>query len=234
MTTEKEYSPWTLEQTPARVLTFLRAAGTSAEIRGKLASRGYTDSAHEEGWTLLHKVSGHRPVAPPAAPPNNEVRDAINTLDDWDEDGFRLIRAALARRFPAQLQFVLEGLAPARGVGAVLVVKNVLDRLDELETSPAREKSRKEDLAAIDAVETKGVSREERKRLRGLVALAQSAVTPATTPPTTEVAPPLQEDLKELKAWFEEWSETARVTIKRRDHLIRLGLAKRKTKKKDE
>ncbi len=31
-----------------------------------------------------------------------------------------------------------------------------------------------------------------------------------------------------LRAWYEDWSETARAVITRRDHLIRLGLAKRK------
>ncbi len=35
-----------------------------------------------------------------------------------------------------------------------------------------------------------------------------------------------------LRAWYEEWSEIARAAIKRRDYLIRVGLAKRKSAKK--
>jgi hypothetical protein len=36
--------------------------------------------------------------------------------------------------------------------------------------------------------------------------------------------------LTALRAWFEEWSGIARVAIKRRDYLIRLGLARRHAK----
>jgi hypothetical protein len=35
-------------------------------------------------------------------------------------------------------------------------------------------------------------------------------------------------NLRELRAWYEEWSGVARVTIQRRDHLILLGLAHRR------
>ncbi len=38
----------------------------------------------------------------------------------------------------------------------------------------------------------------------------------------------------EFKAWFDDWSEQALTVIKRRDHLILLGLAKRKKKAKAE
>ncbi|MCS6901822.1 MAG: hypothetical protein RMJ98_18940, partial [Myxococcales bacterium] len=197
------------------------------------AARGYSEADHEEGWSLLHKVSGHRPVAAPSTPPDNAIRSAINTLDAWDEDGYRLVRAALARRFPEQLRFVLEGLAPVRGTGAVLSVKNLLDRLDALETSPDRASSREQDLAAIAAIAAKGLSREERARLRALVSTAQGLMAPGA-PASEPVCPPVLQDLQDLKAWYVEWAETARVAIKRRDYLIRLGLAKRKARKKGE
>jgi hypothetical protein len=35
-------------------------------------------------------------------------------------------------------------------------------------------------------------------------------------------------DLEALRAWFDDWTETAKIVITRRDELIRLGLAKRK------
>lgn len=34
-----------------------------------------------------------------------------------------------------------------------------------------------------------------------------------------------------LRAWHEDWSEMAKVAVKRRDYLIRMGLAKRKSGK---
>lgn len=232
MSDSKEYAVSTLEETPVRVLTFLRAAGTSVAIRSLLAARGYTDSDHEEGWRLLHKVSGLRPaaVAPPA---DRSVSDAINTLDGWDEDGYSLVDAALTRRFPEQAKFVLEGLAPAKGAASVLSVKNLLERIDALESSPERKATRKQDQAAVAAIAAKGITQEERARLRGLVDLAQTAVkaAPTDTGASEQVERVLLEDLRALRAWYDEWAKTAKVAIKRRDYLISLGLAKRKTKK---
>ena len=37
-----------------------------------------------------------------------------------------------------------------------------------------------------------------------------------------------EEALRELRAWYKDWSETARAVIGRRDHLILMGLAHRK------
>ncbi len=36
------------------------------------------------------------------------------------------------------------------------------------------------------------------------------------------------DDLRALRAWYDDWAETARTVMTRRDYLIRLGLAKRK------
>ena len=40
--------------------------------------------------------------------------------------------------------------------------------------------------------------------------------------------------LVELRQWFELWSRIARVTVKRRDYLIQMGLAHRKNPTKEE
>ncbi len=42
------------------------------------------------------------------------------------------------------------------------------------------------------------------------------------------------EALKALRIWYVEWADIARVEIKRRDRLIRLGLAARKRPKDDD
>ncbi len=42
------------------------------------------------------------------------------------------------------------------------------------------------------------------------------------------------EAMMALRHWYEEWSEIARASISRRDYLILLGLAKRKSSKKGE
>jgi hypothetical protein len=225
-----EASRTTLEATPVRVLTFLRAAGTSKAIRALLAARGYTPADHNEGWSLLHKVSGLRESDRPEEI-DTGVRDAINELDNWDEDGYRLTRAALTRRHPVQAEFVLNGLAPATGGGAVLSVKNLLDRFDALEKNPARKATRAEDHAALATLAARGITPQERARLRALVNAAQTAVEiepDRHARDETAAKAQLEKDLIALRAWYVDWAETARVGVKRRDYLIRLGLGQRR------
>ena len=101
-----------LEETPARVLSFLRAAGTVPPIAALLATRGYAAEDHREGWELLPRVSGYE-RSPPGAAAGKEVSDAIAELDAWDEPNFRIIEATLARSHEAQAAFVFQDLAPA-------------------------------------------------------------------------------------------------------------------------
>jgi hypothetical protein len=154
----------------------------------------------------------------------------MNELDNWDEDGFRLVRAALTRKHPAQAEFVLSGLAPATGAGAVLSVKNLLDRLDALESSPDRQPTREADRAALATLEKRGLGAAERTRLRGLVQAAQAAspVDPTDAAGDEAAQTKYLAELTALRGWFVEWAELARVAVKRKDYLIRLGLAKRK------
>jgi hypothetical protein len=61
------------------------------------------------------------------------VRDAIAEIDAWDEDGFRIVRAALGRLHPEQAKTVLAGLSLSTGAAAVLGVETLFDRLDASE-----------------------------------------------------------------------------------------------------
>jgi len=217
-----------LEELPARSLKFLSALSKSTIIYAALAARGYTDVDHQEGWELLLQVTGFRRPPAAAAAESTAARDAAVELDAWDEPNFRLIRAALDRRHPEQSLFVFEGLTASTGAGAVLGVATLLDRLDALEKSPERKATRKADHAALDTLTKRGISAAERTRLRALVTTAMTAArTEEEASPTADDTAPTEALLK-LHAWYGEWSEVARAVIKRRDHLIRLGLAKRK------
>src|SRR5689334_4137415 len=109
-----------LAETPARVLTFLRAAGTSRLIRAALAAAGYTPADHAEGWRRLHAVSGYS-AASSEPEEDTAVHDAMAYLDKRDEEIFQRIRLALHRLHPEQEAFVFaDGLAPAQGTGSVL------------------------------------------------------------------------------------------------------------------
>lgn len=219
----------TLETTPERALQFLRAIGTSIPIRSAMMGRGYSAKDHREGWDLLRATSGFVDGDDPELE-DVEVRDAIQVLDAWDEDGLRIVRATLRRRHPEVAEFVLRGLEPAVGTGAVLTVGRLIERLDTLKSGKERRDSRREDRAALDTLASRGIDDAEIERLRGLVSRAQSARTIETNPKAQKDAErSYLESLRRLRSWYEEWSDVARSSVKRRDHLIRLGLASRRS-----
>lgn len=229
-----------LEETPERALALLRGVGTNEAIREILQQNGYSSAEHVLGWTLLHGVSGFVETDDGTAAVSGgdkEVRAAIVELDEWDEPGFARIGAALRRLHPEQMAFVFANLEPATGAGAVLSVGTMLDRLDALEEGAERKASRKADHAALATLDKRGITKAERKRLRQLVEKAQGAplvTAPKQDPKTEKDREKYQEDLRALRAWYVDWSETARAVIHRRDYLIRLGLAKPRRAKKDD
>ncbi|MFO0577794.1 MAG: hypothetical protein U1A78_27625 [Polyangia bacterium] len=232
------YSRQVMEEAPSRVLQFLGGVGTSVLIRGALAKVGYTDKDHQEGWSLLHRASGYdSPATDPEV--DRAAADAIAELDAWDEPNFRLARAALERRFPEQAGFLFAGLEPAAGAAAVLSVRTFLDRLDALEGKAKgrdhKDGARKQaDAAAVALLSGRRITGEERARLRRLVAVAEKGAAPDAQQEKLAAASEAQAEarlqaLVDLRAWYDEWAETARVIIKRRDQLIRLGLARRRS-----
>ncbi len=219
-----------LDETPARVVKFLGAAGTNAAINGVLAKRGYTREVNDQGWQLLFKACGYRPLSQPSIV-KPEAVDAIAEIDAWDEPNFKVARAALQGEFSAQREFVFAGLEAGERAASVLAVRTFLDRLDELESAPARESTRTADLAALAKLAGRGITAAVRAHLRARVAVATVATEPAA-PPNVESPAGSREARIALRVWFEEWSEIAKADIKRRDYLVSLGLAKRKTNKK--
>ncbi|MGK3966866.1 hypothetical protein WMF38_22155 [Sorangium sp. So ce118] len=229
-----------LAEVPGRALRFLSAAGKNRQIRALLRERGYTDEEHKEGWELLHRASGFG-TGEPDEVEDAEVGRAIAELDAWDEPHFRLIRAALQRRHPAQEKFVFDNLTAQVGPAAVVSVKTLLDRLEALEKSPARKATRKDDHAALETLAKRGITKEERSRLRQLVDVAsgagtadedEEAIGDAATVRAVVDSEEHVDALRAMHAWYREWAETARAVIKRRDFLVRLGLAHRKAKAK--
>jgi hypothetical protein len=228
-----------LERTPMRVLEFVRTVSMTPGIRVMLEVYGYSRATHDEAWSLLQQACGYN-EGPPVGRTDERSRKAIIALDDCDEDLFRLTRASLGRHHPDQARFVLEALAPDTGIAAVLAVAHLLDRLDALESSPARAATRAADHAALATLSARTITPEYRAELRALVNIAQTATesrapsatpTPDATaalPEAQRIAAAREAALLALRAWHEEWSDVARTCIKRRDHLVRLGLATRR------
>lgn len=225
----------TLEETPARVFEFLRGLHRNAAIRKTLAEKGFDDPALQEGWVLVLKVAGYKAPAEVEVIEDDEANVAQRDLERWLSEALRVLRATLSRHFPDQGDFVLDGLTAADGFEAVATVATLLDRLDALESSPDRAATRDDDKRALELLAKRVLPSSERQRLRALVdKVIRAKNLPAAPPPsvsTSKKEAQHLEDLKALRAWYEEWSEIARAVISRRDWLILLGLARRKRSK---
>jgi hypothetical protein len=71
-----------------------------------------------------------------------------------------------------------------------------------------------------------------RAHLRDVVANAKRAVLPVGAPPAPSPDQVAQtRALSTLYAWYKDWSETAHALIHRRDYLVLMGLAKRRSRR---
>jgi hypothetical protein len=212
--------------TVMRAVQFLRGVMVYLFIRSVLQRFGYTLAVQREGWDLVMRATGMKDLPQDGKDPR--AVEAILEIDGRDEDLFRVVRASVIHRHPAQAAFLLDGIGPGEGIESVLNMRHLLDRLDALESAPEREATRAEDHAALATLSSRAITKELRTELRTLVDTAQSPDGPApSAEELARLAADRQKALIQLRVWYEEWSEIARVAIKRRSHLQALGLASR-------
>ncbi|MBN8611542.1 MAG: hypothetical protein J0L92_13200 [Deltaproteobacteria bacterium] len=211
-----EVSRETLLQTPNRAFTLMYGIGRLPNVRTAMVQCGFTDAEHDRGYNLLAIVTRGIPVLTV----DLEVASATTALDNWDEDGIAMISAAFTR-FPDAHESVLTGLAPIVGPRAVENVATILERLDELEkTEDGRE--------ALARLATAGMDEKNRKELAALVKTARAKDKMKVDEAALKAEEKFEEALLDLRDWYVEWAEIARIVVKRRDYLIVLGLAERR------
>jgi hypothetical protein len=207
----------TLEDTPRRVTQFLIGLSRRPTALTLMASHGFTPADKKQGWTLLMKVGD---LDTTEEVKDEEVEQALAALDRWDEKGFRRVAIALYH-FPEVRQTVMTGLTPKIGEEAAKGVAILLGRIERLKES-------KEGRAAYAMLAKRGIPDSELAHLAKLVAIVQANDKPAR-PSRAAADEAYLQALIELRHWYLEWSEVARLVITRRDHLILLGLASRRT-----
>lgn len=225
MKIDNEVSRQVLGATPARVFAFLIAISTWRSIRRTLAAHGFTKEEGQRGWVLLRRCMdlGFDEAFDPDV--DSSARDASEELAQATGTIFRTCTVALDRLHPELSDFVFSGFEPASGAEAVLIIERFLDRLDELESGEDRAATRESDHAALATLAARGITPAERARMRELIRSAMNLdVALEETNEEERVAA-----LTELRAWFVDWASTAREHIARRDQLVRLGLAKRRS-----
>ncbi len=212
-----------LDPVVTRASQFLRTVGTDGTVRAAMASVGFKDADLREGYALLLGA-----MAPSHSPATAQipVAEAIARLERWQAVAFPVARAALQRLHPAQAAFVFEGVVPGSGATAVIAARLVLGRLADLENAQDRKASRKADHAALATLDERGITASERAEMLQRAAFVESHSVAAPAAPTPDRAAPVLA----LRAWVLDWSECARVVIKRRDLLIRMGIGKRRAR----
>lgn len=140
---------------------------------------------------------------------------------------------------PSVNAFLFDGLAPSTGVVAVAGVELFLKRIGELRAlAEAGEPTPPLAQKGVDAENAKGALAVLAQRK--LLDPAREAWLHAQLEAVRRGAQPEEvvietEDPRRLEmagkyvAWLNEWREIARLTISRRDYLISLGLARRRT-----
>lgn len=234
----QKYSMQVLEEAVPKTARFLNAIGAEPVIRTLLGQVGMTDADIEEGGKLL-VACWH---LPPAAQTMNDTeearaqRAAVAELNQWDEPNFLRFEATLGRHYPSARDYVFYKLAASNVESeAVAGVSTFLSRVNALEkgTDPARADSKKDDKKAVELLAIRGLDKQERSRLSALVdiALKPTATLPQAAAAMEERVTTRIQALTALKDWYEEWSTNARTVVKKRNYLIRLGLASRKVRK---
>jgi len=221
MTARDNPAQQTLDEAPGRAFRFLMGLAKSVPGRAALLSKGFTQAEHDYAWSRL-QLLGTLPEMVGAV--DHQVRNAVVELDGWDGPNFEAIESTLLRSFPAQAEFVFDGLSAADGPEAVLAVDTLLTRLDALESGAGRAATTRDaDRAALDLLAARGYPKAERERLRDLVNLAK------TLKPTAMVDSAARRTAQlELYRWHSEWSAHARNADLGRATLITLGLAERR------
>lgn len=219
-----------LEETPSRALKLLSAIAAVPAIRAAMGQRGYGEDDQDEGFALTLAASGYKKKPGVPMETDARVRAALAEVDAWDETNYRIAKAALGRKHKEQCDYVFSGLEASTGAMALAGVSLFLDRLDALESGAERKAMRKADKAALETLAARGITPQERGRLRELVKIATSA--PALDPSVAKTQADSEAErvqaLRDLRSWYDEWSEVGRAVVKRRDYQIRMGLARRK------
>jgi hypothetical protein len=219
----------TLEKTPGKLLELLRGAGTRPVIFGMLREHGYTEEEHQRGWGLVHEVSGFSP-APSYNAVNQHSVAAIVQLDADDERIHTIADACLKHRMPTVHAALLDGLEPGSGMDSVVYTAQLVSRVGALRQGTLPDVTEEQAEQALALLAARGPDEDAWARLAALVAQAQAASTEEAPTPAASRAE-LEAALRKARAFYDEWSAIARAVITRRDHLILLGLATRRSPK---
>lgn len=193
------------------------------QVRALLAMRGFDDAALEEGWEAFDVASGRRlaytaPFGQLLA--EDDTRKLIELIDGFENDWFPVANATLGRHFPRIRDEVFQNISQTSGPEVIVSVGTFLERIQAMETAPTAETE-----SALALLKQRGLTQALRRETRALVERVRRGSD--VTLPEIDAASAAERDkaFEAAWAWYSEWRQIARTVIRRRDILIRLGLA---------
>ena len=205
-------------QKAGRVLVFLFGV-RHPRVWAALLERGFSAEEYDEGWRRLRALADARYAGVVVEEPREDV---VGALDAWENTWFPVIDASLRHRFPDEHARLLASLSQTSGIGVVLSVGALLERLEALSRAQ-RGRSRQ----AYDLLQKRGLTSQ-------VIARAQSLLDRLTklAPMRKQAKRPVaafseERALQDLWAWYLEWSRLARLVVTDRRLLRALGFLER-------
>ncbi|MBI5482180.1 MAG: hypothetical protein HY906_25215 [Deltaproteobacteria bacterium] len=201
-----------------KLLKFLLAT-LDPRIFTLLTRRGFKNQTRREGWALFMKAGGQHVDLLLAQPGDGSPGDQVGRIDDFENEWFDVVDAALANHFPELRQQVFLNLHKSSGPEVVLTVETLLARVAGLERlgDPGR--------AALELLAERGFTAEVRQRGRALI--EQVTGPEVAVLPTPDLVAEAERQVAEDQAWafYLEWAKTARTVVRRKDLRIKLGIS---------
>jgi hypothetical protein len=189
-----------------RVLSFIYGL-RDREVAATLAPAGFTDVVYDEGWDLLQTFAGAR----------TGVRtllssDDLDQLDALENRVFPIVKATLARHYPAAHDTVFLNLEQTSGRDLIVTTKILLDRVGLVAAEPDGP-----DVLAL--LEERGLTTEVVSRARELLA----RLTRIEPQDRVDNGVDLVAAEEAMWAWYLEWSAITRALVVNRGQLRQLG-----------
>jgi hypothetical protein len=224
--------PRDLDRLALSGLRFLRTLSTRPQLMQQMFDLGYTKSEHATGWRLYLAMIGYElgevpvPVSPKASSPDNALLDFVNR-------DFPRAKAALRRIHPTCFDslFVGERYKQLPSV----TVQAFLDAYAAIKSdcSPSRKDFRQEDRRAVKMLQARRILDDTiEAKLRESIEVSNRFELPETmlVPSATEQV--VQDAARQFKLWLTDWRTTASAGVCRRDHLVMLGVVRRRATQK--
>jgi hypothetical protein len=223
-----------IELSLSRAASLFKTVARNPVVRGELLARGLTDAELERGWSLYSALLGFRngrATHAVGASNTTEAAEALNAIDAWDAPAFSAAKAVLANRYPSVEKFLFQDLAATTGPASLAGVERFLERVSMLREGKARDTERDDGRGAVELLAARKILDEaQESELRRLIAVAKGGARASELRSLEAVAPEREQQAIAFLSWLHEWREVARVAIKRRDYLIALGLAQRRSR----